>query len=38
VFRNERLDLRDTTRSAIEALGPFLAEHDSRLETDILSL
>jgi two-component system, chemotaxis family, CheB/CheR fusion protein len=35
VLRNERLDLRDTTRSAIEALGPFLAEHDSHLEVDI---
>jgi len=35
VLRNERIDLRDTTRSAIEALGPFLAEHDSRLEIDI---
>ena len=28
VLRNERLDLRDTARSAIEALGPFLAEHE----------
>ena len=32
VLRNERIDLRDTTRSAIEALGPFLAEHDSHLD------
>jgi two-component system CheB/CheR fusion protein len=31
VLRNERLDLRDTTRSAIEALQPFLAEHGSQL-------
>ena len=35
VLRNERLDLRDTTRSAVEALQPFLAEHDSKLELDI---
>jgi two-component system, chemotaxis family, CheB/CheR fusion protein len=35
VLRNERIDLRETTRSAIEALGPFLAEHDSHLEVDI---
>jgi two-component system CheB/CheR fusion protein len=34
-LRNERIDLRDTTRSAIEALGPFLAEHDTHLEVDI---
>ena len=31
----ERVDLRDTSRSAIEALGPFLAEHGTRLEVDI---
>ena len=35
VLRNEPLDLRDTTRSAVEALQPFLAEHDSRLEVNI---
>jgi two-component system CheB/CheR fusion protein len=35
VLRNERLDLRDTTRSAVEALQPFLAEHESRLEVNI---
>jgi two-component system CheB/CheR fusion protein len=31
VLRNERLDLRDTTRSAIESLGPFMEEHATRL-------
>jgi two-component system CheB/CheR fusion protein len=35
VLRPERIDLRDTARSAIEALAPFLAEHDTRLTTDI---
>jgi two-component system CheB/CheR fusion protein len=35
VLRNEWIDLRDTARSAIEALGPFLAEHDSHLEVCI---
>ena len=35
VLRNELLDLRDTTRSAIEALGPFLAERDTRLVVDL---
>jgi two-component system, chemotaxis family, CheB/CheR fusion protein len=35
VLQNERLDLRDTTRSAVEALQPFLAEHESRLELDL---
>ena len=35
VLRNERLDLRDTTRSAVEALQPFLAEHASHLELDL---
>ncbi len=35
VLRNEWIDLRDAARSAIEALGPFLAEHDSHLEVDI---
>src|SRR6185436_8110331 len=28
-------DLRETARSAIEALSPFLAEHDTRLTVDI---
>jgi two-component system CheB/CheR fusion protein len=31
VLRNERLDLRETTRSAIESLGPFIEEHGTRL-------
>jgi two-component system CheB/CheR fusion protein len=35
VLRNERLDLRDTTRSAVEALQPFLAEHGSQLELEL---
>jgi two-component system, chemotaxis family, CheB/CheR fusion protein len=35
VLRNEQLDLRETTRSAVEALGPFMAEHDTRLVIDI---
>ena len=35
VLRTEVLDLRDTARSAIEALGPLLAEHDTRLTVDI---
>ena len=35
VLRNERLDLRETTRSAVESLGPFLAEHETRLITEI---
>jgi two-component system CheB/CheR fusion protein len=35
-LRTELVDLRETARSAIEALGPFLAEHDTRLEADIL--
>ena len=34
-LRTEMLDLRDTTHSAIEALGPFLAEHGTRLIVDI---
>jgi len=34
-LRTETLDLRDTTHSAIEALGPFLAEHGTRLIVDI---
>jgi two-component system CheB/CheR fusion protein len=35
VLRNERIDLRDTTRSAVEALQPFLAEHDAHLELEL---
>jgi two-component system CheB/CheR fusion protein len=35
VLRNERLDLRDTARSAVESLGPFLAEHGTRLTVDL---
>ena len=31
-LRNELLDLRDTARSAIEALGPFMAEHETQLD------
>jgi CheY-like chemotaxis protein/two-component sensor histidine kinase len=34
-LRKERLDLRETTRSAIEALGPFVAEHGTHLVVDI---
>jgi two-component system CheB/CheR fusion protein len=34
-LRTERLDLRDTARSAIEALGPFMAEHQTQLTIDI---
>ena len=34
-LRTERLDLRETARSAIEALGPFLAEHGTQLTVDI---
>jgi two-component system CheB/CheR fusion protein len=34
-LRNEVIDLRETTRSAIEALTPFLAERDTRLIVDI---
>jgi two-component system, chemotaxis family, CheB/CheR fusion protein len=34
-LRTERLDLRDTARSAIEALGPFMAERDTQLIVDI---
>jgi signal transduction histidine kinase len=33
--RTELADLRETARSAIEALGAFLAEHDTKLEADI---
>ena len=35
VLRNEKLDLRDTTRSAVESLGPFLEEHGTRLIIDM---
>ena len=35
VLRNERLDLRDTARSAVEALGPFLAEQRLAVEVEI---
>ena len=35
VLRTEGLDLRDTARAAIEALGPLLAEHDTHLTVDI---
>ena len=35
VLRNEPVDLRETARSAIEALGPFMAEHDTQLSVDI---
>jgi two-component system CheB/CheR fusion protein len=34
-LRTEPVDLRDTARSAIEALGPFLAEHETVLTVDI---
>ena len=34
-LRTEPVDLRDAARSAIEALGPFLAEHDTELTADI---
>jgi two-component system CheB/CheR fusion protein len=34
-LRPELVDLRETARSAIEALNPFLAEHDTRLAIDI---
>jgi two-component system CheB/CheR fusion protein len=34
-LRTEPIDLRDTARSAIEALGPFLAEHDTRLSVEL---
>src|SRR5687767_491219 len=35
VLRTEQLDLRETTRSALEALGPFMAEHETKLIADI---
>src|SRR5262245_19096051 len=34
-LRTEPVDLRDTAQGAIEALRPFLAEHDTRLTVDI---
>jgi two-component system CheB/CheR fusion protein len=34
-LRTEQVDLRQTTRSAIEALGPYMAERGTRLEVDI---
>jgi two-component system CheB/CheR fusion protein len=36
-LRNELIDLRDTTQSAIEALGPFMAERQTRLIVDVPS-
>jgi two-component system CheB/CheR fusion protein len=35
MLRTETVDVRETTQSAIEALGPLLAEHDTHLEVDI---
>ena len=35
VLRKTKLDLRDTTKSAIEALGPFMAERRTNLKVDI---
>ncbi len=35
VLRKEPVDLRETTHSAIEALGPFMAERDTQLTIDI---
>ena len=34
-LRKEHVDLRDAARSAIEALGPLMAEHKTRLVADI---
>jgi len=34
-LRTEPIDLRETAQGAIEALGPFLAEHDTQLTVDI---
>ena len=34
-LRTETVDLRDTARSAIEALRPFMAEHGTELDIDI---
>jgi two-component system CheB/CheR fusion protein len=36
-LRTEVVDLRDTARSAIEALGPFIAERGTQLEVEISS-
>jgi two-component system, chemotaxis family, CheB/CheR fusion protein len=36
-LRTEVVDVRDTARSAIEALGPFIAERGTQLEVDISS-
>jgi two-component system, chemotaxis family, CheB/CheR fusion protein len=35
VLQNELVDLRDTARSAIEALGPFMDERETRLTVDM---
>jgi two-component system, chemotaxis family, CheB/CheR fusion protein len=35
VLRTERVDLRETARSAIEALGPFMADRGTELTVDI---
>jgi two-component system CheB/CheR fusion protein len=35
VLRNQFVDLRDTTHSAVEALGPFLAERDTHLIVEL---
>jgi two-component system, chemotaxis family, CheB/CheR fusion protein len=35
VLRKELIDLRETTHSAIEALGPFMAEHGTKLTVSI---
>jgi two-component system CheB/CheR fusion protein len=35
MLRSEQLDLRDTARSALEALGPLIAERQTRLIVDI---
>jgi two-component system, chemotaxis family, CheB/CheR fusion protein len=35
VLRNELTDLREAARSAVEALGPLLAEHDTHLTVDM---
>ena len=35
VLRKTKIDLRDTARSAIEALGPFMAERQTKLTVDI---
>jgi two-component system CheB/CheR fusion protein len=34
-LRNELIDLRETARSAIESLGPLMAEHDTHLTVDV---